>query len=153
MKILGVMLYLLGICSGLVALSITYLLWLHNPVGLPCRSVSYDGTLNIEYGFGGKKASFLNGGSSLLLAGGTGHHHGPFPITMFDGLPSGSPMHLEFCGHSIVRLNSDGHEVKLTQKNAEDNRMRGIRQTGAFGIFALLAAILGRWLARRAPDA
>jgi hypothetical protein len=153
MKMLGVMLCLLGICFGVPAFSIACIYGLVSPVGLPCHSVSYDGTLHIENGFGGKKASFLNNGNSILLAGGAGRNPGPFPMTMFDGLPSGTPMHLEFCGPAIVRVKLDDHEiVKRTQKNADDNRMKGMLQWGGGAIFAFLAAILGRWLARRASD-
>lgn len=160
MKMLGVMLCLLGICFGVPAFSIACIYGLVSPVGLPCHAVSYDGTLDIENGFGGKKASFLNNGisipldgNSILLAGGAARSPGPFPMTMFDGLPSGTPMHLEFCGPAIVRVKSDDHEIfKRTQKSADDNRMKGTLLWGGGAIFAFLAAILGRWLARRASD-
>jgi len=148
------MLYLIGIFSGLTALSITFPLWLENPVGLPCQTVSHDGTLAFGYSFDRKTVSFLGDGDSLLLAGGTGHNHGTFSMESFDGLPSGSRVHLEYCGPTIVRLSADGREVyKHTQKNAEDNRLAGMRQTGLFAIFAFLAAILGCLLAWLAPDA
>lgn len=79
MKMLGLMLCVLGICFGVVALSITYIYWLVSPVGLPCHSASYDGTLDIENRFIGKEAFFLSDGfsiplvgKSILLAGGGG---------------------------------------------------------------------------------
>lgn len=154
MKILGACFYLMGIGVAVTALSLTFLLWLGKPVGLPCHTASQDGTLDFEYVFGTKTLSFHSDGDSLRLAGGTGHNHGPFPMTMFDGLPPGSPMHLERCGGGIVRLRAGGREVyELTQKNAEDNREAGMQQTGRFAIYATLIAILGLGLARRASDA
>ncbi|HIE5947169.1 TPA: hypothetical protein ACXN34_005938, partial [Burkholderia cepacia] len=160
MKMLGLMLCVLGICFGVVALSITYIYLLVSPVGLPCHSASYDGTLDIENRFIGKEAFFLSNGfsiplvgKSILLAGGTARSHGPFPMTLFDGLPAGTPMRLEFCGPAIVRVKLDDREIfTRTQKNADDNRATGMQQWGEGAILAILAVIVGRWLVRRASD-
>jgi hypothetical protein len=152
MKILGAFVYLIGLGGGLTALSLTFFLWLGKPVGLPCHTESHNGVMDYNYVFG--SIAFRSDGDSVLLAGGAGHTRGPFPMTMFDGLPSGSPMDLERCGGDIVRLRAGGRDVfELTQKRAEDNRKSGMQQTGRFAIFAFLAAILGRWFARRASDA
>ncbi|TDV38911.1 hypothetical protein C7405_10128 [Paraburkholderia caballeronis] len=164
MKLLGVMLCLLGLCFGVMALSITGIYSLVSPVGLPCHSMSYDGILDIRNRFREKEAFFLSNdfsiqgaiegnGKSILLAGGTGRYHGPFPLTMFDRLPSGSSMSLEFCGLAIVRVKLDDHEIFIrTQKNADDNRMKNVLRWGGSAILGFFAAILGGWLARRTSD-
>ena len=134
MKMLGLMLCMLGICFGLTALSIASIFVLTSPDGLPCHSVSYDGTLDLKNGFSGKKAFFLNNGipvplhgNSILLARGAGRHPGPFPMAMFDALASGTPTYQEFCGRAIVKVKLSDHEVfKLTQKAADDKRRKGI---------------------------
>ncbi|MBN3848353.1 hypothetical protein G3N58_16165 [Paraburkholderia sp. Ac-20342] len=153
MKMAGVMLYLLGIIIGMTSFSLAYIYWVNSPVGLPCHSVGYDGTLEIENRFLGKEISFLNNGKSMLLAREAGRHRGPFPMTMFDGIPSGSPMHLEYCGPAVVRMNIGDREIiKRTQKEAEDSRKAGMLQWGRGVILGVLAVLLGRGLARRAPD-
>lgn len=153
MKMLGLMLFLLGMCFGVVSLSTAYIYWVISPIGLPCHSVGYDGTLKIENRFLGKEVSFLNNGKSILLAREAGRHRGPFPMTMFDGMPPGSPMHLEYCGPAVVRMNVGDREiVKRTQKDADGNRNRGMLQWAVGAILSVLAALLGRWLARRAAD-
>lgn len=153
MKMAGVMLSLLGIIIGGTSFTLAYIYWVASPVGLPCHSVGYDGTLEIENRFLGKEISFLNNGKSMLLAREAGRNRGPFPMTMFDGMPSGLPMHLEYCGPALVRMNLGDREIlKRTQKNAEDSRKAGMLQWGWGVILGVLAALLGRWLARRAPD-
>jgi hypothetical protein len=150
MKMAGVMLYLLGIIIGMTSFSLAYIYWVNSPVGLPCHSVGYDGALEIENRFLGKEISFLNNGKSMLLAREAGRHRGPFPMTMFDGIPSGSPMHLEYCGPAVVRMNIGDREIiKRTQKDAEDSRKAGMLQWGWGVILGVLAVLLGRWLARR----
>lgn len=158
MKTMGVTLGLLGICFGLTAFSIFCIYWLASPVGLPCHSVTYDGTLDIESRFIGKEALFLSNrvsfplaGKSVLLAGGSAREPGPLPITTFDGLPAGTPMRLEYCGPALVRVTMDDHEIlKNTQKAVDHNRIRGMLQWGMGAIFGALLAILGRRLERRA---
>lgn len=62
-------------------------------------------------------------------------------------------MRLEFCGPAIVRVKLDDREIfTRTQKNADDNRARGMQQWGEGAILAILAVIVGRWLVRRASD-
>lgn len=153
MKVLGVLLGLFGILSGTGALSFAFLFWINSPIGLPCQESRYDGTLNIERAFGEGSVTFLNGGTSLLLAGGAGHHQGDLPLSVFDGLLSGSPVQLGYCGGEIVRVESTDREIfGLTQKRAEDNRLTGMRLGVRIAMVAFLAAILGRWLAQRASD-
>ncbi len=153
MKILGIFICLCGILCGVAALSFSYLGWIATPIGLPCQESSYDGILDIEYGFGGERINFLSGGNSLLLAGGTGHHRGTFPLLMFDGLSSGSRAQVAYCRNQIVHMKSGEREIfDLTQKSAEHNRLSAMRLGVRIAIFAFLAAILGHWLARRALD-
>jgi hypothetical protein len=106
MKGLGVLLGLVGILSGVGALSFAFLFWINAPIGLPCQESSYDGVLDIEHGFGGENVTFLQDGTSLLLAGGAGHNQGVFPPSMFDGLSSRSHAQLGYCGGQIVRVRS-----------------------------------------------
>jgi hypothetical protein len=150
MKILGVTFYLFGIFAGLTALAITFPLWMEHPVGLPCHVTSRDGTLHINDGYVTREY-LVNGRDSFLLATGGRHPLGPVGMTILKGLPSGSTLHVEFCGSRPVRLISNGYKVyELTQERAEENRVGGIEQTGWFAIFMSLVAILGRWLVRRA---
>lgn len=150
MKLLGVMLSLFGIFSGLTALAITFPLWMEKPVGLPCHVISRDGILHTDDGFITQEY-LVNGRDSFLLATDGRHPHGPVGMAMLKGLPSGSTLHVEFCGTQTVRLISNGFEAyKLTQERAEQNRVAGMVQTARFAIFMFLAAIFGRWLARRA---
>ncbi|CAN7762357.1 hypothetical protein LJR034_007267 [Caballeronia sp. LjRoot34] len=149
MKILGVFLGLFGALVGVAAMSILIGFWLENPVGLPCNVVSHDGILHIDGGFG-TKAYLVNGSDAFLLAAGGSHPHGVVPMTLLKGLPSGSPMHVEFCGSQPVRLLSNGYEVfKLIQKQAEQNIAGGMATMGRVAVASFFAAILGILLIRR----
>jgi hypothetical protein len=153
MKPFGISLGLFGMVLGTAALWNAYDLWLTDPVGLPCQVVSHDGTLDIDDGFAGRKIFLINGGNSLLLAGAGGRvPYGPVPMTLLNGLPSRSPVHVEFCGQQTVRLSADGYKkvYELTQKRAEADRIGGMTHMGGFAIFAYAAAMLGYWLVRRA---
>lgn len=151
MRLLGIFLCLVGILGGVTALSLTIGLWQEKPVGLPCHEVSRDGTLYVHDGFGGVRAFLVNGGDSFLLAAEGAHTHGPLPVEILQGLTSGSPLHVEFCGPRPVRLTSNGGEVyKLTQERAEENIAHGVISTARFAAFCFVAAILGFLMRRRA---
>ncbi len=153
MKMLGAFFYLMGLGCGVTALSLTFLLWQGQPVGLPCPVTSRDGILRVDDGFGGARAYLINGGDSFLIATGGRHPSGPVGMTILSGLPSGALLHVEFCGSHTVRLISNGHEVfELTQKRAEDNVRSGMKSTGRFALISFAAALFGWLLARRARD-
>jgi hypothetical protein len=74
-------------------------------------------------------------------------------MTILDGLPPESSVHVEICGGQAVRLSSNGNEVyELTQERADADRVSGIEGMGRFAIVSFAAAMLGYLLARRASD-
>ena len=128
-------------------------LWVHKPVGLPCQIISRDGTLRLDHGFV-TNAYLVNDNDSFLLSAGGRHPHGPVVMSLLNGLPSGSHLHVEFCDSMTVRLVSNGYEVfKLTQKRAEENVSRGMGTFGTVAMISFFAAILGWLLGRQASSA
>ncbi|WP_321790031.1 MULTISPECIES: hypothetical protein [Paraburkholderia] len=151
-KIIGTLLYLFGALGGAAALGLCLMLWVEKPIGLPCHATNYDGILRIE-NWPGTSEYLVTGGHDVFLASTRLHAAGPVGMAILKGLPSGSHLHVEFCGSQFVRLTSEGHEIfMLTQQGVEENVAHGIASTVRFTVFCFIAAILGYLVARRASD-